>query len=86
VKIGWEFISWTGQPVKCAVSSCNAMIYSGHVRVDRTNPQHGDPVLCTDCHFHIMAGIDPDPQAVTPEWEQENRAKRLEAFVNGEEA
>jgi hypothetical protein len=82
-EVGWKFVTWTGQPVTCAVPSCNALIYSGHVRVDRQRPQDGDPCICNDCHFHIMAGIDPDADAVTPEWELANREQRLREAMDG---
>lgn len=87
MKVGWEFVTWYGAGTgrECQVPTCERVVHSGWVRVDRPRPQDGDPVICTQCHFHIMAGVDPDTEAETPEWEQENRTRRLEEMVNGQE-
>lgn len=54
--------------MECSVSACGRKVNAGHVRVDRKEPQKGDPVVCADCWFKIMLGIDPDPDAEVPEW------------------
>ena len=83
-KVGWELVAWTGEPVKCNVPTCEAAVNSGHVRVDHPRPQDGDPVLCWRCWWLISAGLDPDPGAAVPEWEQANRDERLrEAMSDG---
>lgn len=69
MKIGWEFVKWTGAPAVCSVGPCGRAVNSGHVRVDRPNPANGDPVVCVECWFKIRElGIDPDPNAAVPEW------------------
>jgi hypothetical protein len=76
VKVGWEVIAWTGEPRPCNVPACGRRVRSGHVRVD--NIDHKEPgfvVVCADCWFKIMLGIDPDPDAKVPAWEEERRAK-----------
>lgn len=76
MKIGWEFIAWTGEPRPCNVSTCDRVVNAGHVRVD--NIDHKDArfaVICSECWFKIMLGVDPDPDAVVPQWEEERRAK-----------
>jgi hypothetical protein len=76
-KVGWEFVTWTGKAARCNVASCKKEIHAGHVRVDHPRPRDGDPVLCVNCYGLIMAGVDPDPGAETPEWELEKREERL---------
>lgn len=84
MKVGWEFISWTStKEVRCNIEACRRVISSGHVRVDRAEPTRGDPVLCVDCWGLISAGVDPDPRAAVPEWEQKNRDERLREITNG---
>jgi hypothetical protein len=81
-KVGWEFVTWTStRVVNCVVPSCRRVVSAGHVRVDHPRPAGGDPVLCVDCYGLIMAGLDPDPEAQTPQWEQENRAQRLKEVL-----
>lgn len=67
-KIGWDFVSWSGDAQPCNVPACRRMVNSGHVRVDRKHPENGDPVVCVECWFKISLGIDPDPDATVPEW------------------
>ena len=84
-KVGWEFVSWTGRPGVCNVAPCSRHVNAGHVRVDRSDPYRADfVVICVDCWGLIMAGVDPDPGAAVPEWEQANRDERLrEALADG---
>jgi hypothetical protein len=78
-KIGWELTNWTGRPQVCSVGPCAREVNAGHVRVDRPAPWLGDPVICVDCWFKIMIGIDPDPDAETPQWEVDRRAQALDS-------
>lgn len=72
--VGWKFISWTGPSHSCNVEACGRWINAGHVRVDNQDPTaFGFAVICEDCHFKIMCGIDPDPDAPIPQWETERR-------------
>jgi hypothetical protein len=84
-KVGWEFVSWSGEAKPCNVPSCKKMVTAGHVRVDHPRPQDGDPVLCVDCYGLIMMGVDPDPGAAVPEWEQANRDRRLKEMIDREQ-
>jgi hypothetical protein len=77
VKVGWEFTTWSGKSQPCAIPSCTRVVNAGHVRVDYPNPSKGDAVVCVVCWGMIMAGLDPDPKANVPAWEEENREKRL---------
>jgi hypothetical protein len=78
MKIGWEHIQWHGRTHTCNVSGCRRRVNSGWVRVDQSDPRaEGFKVICTDCHFKIMAGLDPDESAPVPEWEEENRMRRI---------
>lgn len=84
MKVGWEFVTWTGKARPCNVSTCHRMLNAGHVRVDHPRPQDGDLVLCVGCYGLIMAGVDPDRGAETPEWEIANRERRLQEMLNDE--
>lgn len=72
-KVGWEFVTWTGRAALCAIPPCTHEVNAGYVRVDRPYPVIGDPVVCMDCWFKIQLGVDPDPDATVPEWEEERR-------------
>lgn len=77
MKIGWEHISWSGDSRPCNVGACHRRVRSGHVRVDNSDPRRdGFVVVCEDCWFKIMVGLDPDPGAVTPQWEVDRRAEK----------
>jgi hypothetical protein len=78
-KVGWEFLVWDPRrPHKCNVPSCRKEITAGWVRVDNVDAKSERFVsLCTDCYNLIRMGVDPDPAAVVPAWEEENREKRL---------
>lgn len=70
--IGWKFVSWTRPPRPCNVGPCTKMVTSGYVSVRAMHPENGDPVVCTDCHFKIMLGVDPGGDPL-PEWEVKRR-------------
>jgi hypothetical protein len=82
--VGWKFITWTlPAPVRCNVGSCDRPVKAGHVRVDNVDPRaERFVVLCVDCYGLIMAGVDPDPAAAVPEWEQKNREIRLRGITD----
>lgn len=71
--VGWKFVSWTRPPRPCNVTACGKMVTSGHVSVRATHPENGDPVVCVDCYFKIMLGVDPGGDPL-PEWEERRRA------------
>jgi hypothetical protein len=77
MKIGWEFITWSGRTRSCNVPGCRRRVNAGHVRVDNNDPRaERFQVVCTDCWFKIQIGIDPDAEAEVPQWEVERRAEK----------
>jgi len=75
-KVGWERITWSGQTRTCNNPGCRRRVNSGHCRVDNSDPRaERFVVICEDCWFKIMLGVDPDPKAAVPEWERERRGE-----------
>lgn len=76
-KVGWGLIGWSPRhKVNCNVPACGRAMSGGYVRADNKDPRApGFIAICIECWFKIACGVDPDPDAKIPSWEEERRAK-----------